>query len=346
MDLTPKQQASEAIRQANTILVTTGQHPSVDQVAAVLALAAILRKQQKKVTAIISDTIPVNLDFMPVGDIDKDLAGLRDFILQVDLSRSEVDSLKYTVEGGKLNINLTPFKGGFEPRDVTFAYGSYHYDIAIVVGVPTRARLDRVFTQNPELLQTVPLINIDFHRSNEQYGAVNLIDGQAASLSEMLVALSESLQGGMIDENIATILLAGIIASTDRFTATHTTAKALTVAAQMMAAGAKQQTIVKALYRSNDNRAKPAERPDRRPNNNPQPNKTLIAGGSVKPTPKPEDQPAPTEAPVETMTPTEPPFVDVLADVTPALDNPDLYRPQQIEVAGEPLDDIIFPTQA
>ena len=34
--LTPKQQASEAIRQASSILVTTGRNPSVDQVAAVL----------------------------------------------------------------------------------------------------------------------------------------------------------------------------------------------------------------------------------------------------------------------------------------------------------------------
>jgi hypothetical protein len=41
----------------------------------------------------------------------------------------------------------------------------------------------------------------------------------------------------------------GIIASTDRFTASHTTSKSLTVAAQMMAAGAKQQAVVRSLYR-------------------------------------------------------------------------------------------------
>jgi len=67
----------------------------------------------------------------------------------------------------------------------------------------------------------------------------------------MMVAMSESLQGGIIDDQIATTLLMGIVASTDRFTAAHTTSKSLTVAAQMMAAGARQQAVVKALYRDN-----------------------------------------------------------------------------------------------
>jgi hypothetical protein len=86
----------------------------------------------------------------------------------------------------------------------------------------------------------------------------------------MLVALAESLQGGIIDADIATSLLTGIMASTDRFTATHTTSKSLTVAAQMMAAGARQQAVVRALYRDgkseqvrSDRGAQPARSNDR-----------------------------------------------------------------------------------
>ena len=249
MDLTPKQQTSEAIRQATSILVVTGQNPTIDQAVAVLALSAILRKFGKRVSAVISDPIPSSLNGIVVGQVETSLVGLRDFILKVDLSKSEVDKLKYTIEDGKLNIHITPFKGGFAPSDITFGYGSYHYDIIIALGVPAKARIDRIFTQMPEMLEATPILNIDFHRSNENYGAVNLIDSNAASLCEILVALSESLQTGLIDEPIATTLLAGIMSSTDRFTAQHTTAKALTVAAQMMAAGGRQQDIVRALWR-------------------------------------------------------------------------------------------------
>lgn len=282
-ELTPKQQTSEAIRQAETILILTGQHPTMDQVASTVALAQILRKFGKKVTAIISDNLPAQASMLPTDELDRGLSGQRDFILKVGLSKTEVDKLRYAVEDGKLNIYITPFKGGFAPSDVTFAYGDYKYDLAIILGVPTRARIDKAYQDNASLFERLPIVNFDFHRSNEQYGAINLIEPTAASLSEMLVALAESLQSGLIDETIATCLLAGIMAATDRFTATHTTPKSLTVAAQMMAAGAKQQTVVKGLFR--DNRS---ERSDKTRRDETKPAKTERE-------PQPETVPATTE---------------------------------------------------
>lgn len=285
MDLTPKQQTSEAIRQADNILIVAGVNPTVDQIVAVSGLAAILRKFGKKTSAVISEQLPSKLSFLELPAPDKNLQGLRDFILKVDVRKSEVDKLKYTVEDEKLNIHITPFKGGFAPSDVTFAYGSFHFDIIIVLGVASRNRIDRVFDKTPDMLDNTPIINIDFHRINENYGAVNLIDPNAASLCEILVALSESLQTGLIDEPIATALLTGIMASTDRFTAQHTTAKALTVAAQLMAAGAKQQAVVRALYKGGEGaqRREPSGSGQRR--SEPKP--------AAKPTPRPESDDVP-----------------------------------------------------
>ncbi len=250
MDLTPKQQTSEAIRQAETILITTGSRPNVDQAAAVLALSAILRKFGKKVSAVVSDPMPQSASFLDTSSIEKSLSGLRDFVLKIDVTKTEVDKLRYEVQDAKLKVFLTPFKGGFAPSDVSFEYGDYHYDLVIVLGVPSRSRMDRIHEEHQPVFQAVPLVNIDFHRINENYGAINLIEPTASSLCEMLVALSESLQSGMIDEEIATVMLTGLMASTDRFTAAHTTSKSLTVAAQMMAAGARQQAVVRGLFRS------------------------------------------------------------------------------------------------
>jgi hypothetical protein len=265
MDLTPKQQTSEAIRQAETIVIVTGQHPSIDQITAVIGLAAILRKFGKRVSPVISDSLPASVQTLDTTSVERNLGGMRDFVLKVDVTKAEVDKLRYEVADGKLNIFLTPFKGNFAPSDVTFGYGDpqFEYDLAIVLGVPTRARIDKVYDQNASLFEQIPLINLDFHRSNENYGAVNLIEPNASSLCEMLVALSESLQGGIIDADIATTLLMGIVGSTDRFTAAHTTSKSLTVAAQMMAAGARQQAVVRALYRDNKSEQSRSDRPDR-----------------------------------------------------------------------------------
>lgn len=247
-ELTPKQQTSESIRQAESILIVTGQNPTVDQVASVLALTSILKKFGKKVSAVISDDIPAAAKFLDTSQVERQLGGLRDFIMHVDLSRAEVDKLKYTIENGKLNVHVTPFSGAFKQQDVSYSYGDYQYDLVIVLGVASYSRIDRVYAQNEQLLEDIPMVNIDFHRINEQYGAINLIEPNAAGLGELLVALSESLQTGLIDTQIATTILTGIMASTDRFTATHTTSKAMTVAAQMMAMGADQKKVVQGLY--------------------------------------------------------------------------------------------------
>lgn len=292
--LTPKQHASQALAAAESVLVATGQNPTTDQITAVLAAALVLRKQGKKVTAMISDPIPGNLRFLPLEQLDKNFSGLRDFILKVDLSKAEVDKLKYTIEEGKLNVHVTPFRGSFAPSDVTYGYGNFHYDIIVTMGVPTRNKLDKIFQQSPNLLD-IPIVNIDFHRSNENYGAINLIEPTAGSLSEVLLALAESMQQGLLDEQIATVMLTGIIANTDRFTAIHTTAKSLTVAAQLMAAGAKQPQIVQALYGSSQKPQAPKPQPAQ-PQPKPQPAK--LENPSVEEIlPPAHIEPEPTAAP-------------------------------------------------
>ncbi|MFI5240372.1 MAG: bifunctional oligoribonuclease/PAP phosphatase NrnA [Candidatus Saccharimonadia bacterium] len=315
MDLTPKQQVSEAIRQAESILIITGQRPNIDQIASVVALALILRKFGKKVSSVVTDQVPASAAFFTAGHVEKNLHGLRDFIIKVDLSRAEVDKLKYTIDEGKLNVHVVPFKGGFSQADVSYEHGDYHYDLIIAMGVPSRIKLDRVLEQNPGLLNSTPLVNIDYHRINESYGAINLVDTNAATLSEMLISVAESLQAGLLDDEIATAMLAGIIASTDRFSAPHTTAKSMTVAAQLMAAGAKQQTIIKALFGSRDGRDRDNSTRDRdnrdRRDNRPQPNSLPQSQPTYSPRPaeKIEEQ-AP--EPVETIEPIS--FADDHAD--------------------------------
>lgn len=314
-ELTPKQQTSEAIRQADSILVITGQRPSVDQVASTLALGSVLRKFGKKVTTVISDELPAGARFLPQSYLERNLDGLRDFIIQVGLSHGEVDKLKYVVEDNQLKIHISPFAGSFSAEDVSYDYGDFHYDLIIVLGVASYARMDKVFAQNQQVLQHIPIANIDYHRSNEQYGAINLIEPNAAGLGEILVALSESLQTGLIDQPIATTLLAGIMASTDRFTATHTTSKAMTVAAQMMAMGADQQAVVRGLYRSDKSAQDNRRQQPRNPQPSPRPVVALSQASAPEPTPQRVSRPAPAATPAPTP---EQPQQQIEAPVVPS----------------------------
>jgi len=290
MDLTPKQQASEAIRQAESILLVTGARPNIDQVASVVALTHMLRKMDKKVTPLVTDRVPGGAQFIARNVVETSLNGSRDFIVQLSLAKAEVDKVKYTVDDGKLNIHVTPFSGGFNASDVSFDKGDYHFDLIIALGVPKRANLDRIFEQNPRLLTTIPMLNIDYHRINEQHGAINLLETNSSTLSEMVLALGESVQGGLLDAQVATALLAGIMAATDRFTSANTTAKSMTVAAQMLAAGADQQKVTKEIFGERERKPRRDEQSKSAPKPEYKPVEKVEA-------PKPEAAPEPVQEP-------------------------------------------------
>ena len=246
-ELTPKQQASELIKQAQNVLILTGREPNNDQLSSAIAMQRVLNKLQKQASVVITDKLPKSAELFDTQFISKDLAGVRDFIISVDMHSVVVDKLKYNVENDKLNVTITPLNGNFAAKDVSFEQGPYKFDLIIVLGVAQIDKMDKIVEQNPTIFDGLHLINIDYHRINEEFGSVNYVDQNCSSVCEMLVSLFESLEQGIIDESIATALFTGITSATHNFTTPDTTAKAMTVAAQMLAAGAKQQQIVKVM---------------------------------------------------------------------------------------------------
>lgn len=248
-ELTPKQQTVELLRQAESVLIVTGREPNIDQVASAYALQTILTRLGKRTHTVITDPLPGSIkNLIDTSKISSTLDGARDFIVSLDLANVEVDKLKYDIEEGRLNITITPAAGNFTADTTRFDYGAYQFDLVVVLGVHKLIQIDKLLEQNPTLFDGLHLINFDYHRVNENYGSVNLVDTAATSVSEMLIGTLESLGQGMIDADIATALLAGIMSATNRFTTSATSAKAMTVAAQLMSGGARQQEIVRELY--------------------------------------------------------------------------------------------------
>lgn len=261
MDLTPKQQTTELIRQAQSVLIVTGREPNNDQLASAVGLQAVLTKLGKVANVVITDRLPKLESVLDTSKVARDMQGVRDFIVSLDMNQVQVDKVKYDVNDDKLDITITPHGGNFAAKDVSFGYGAYQFDLVIALGVPSISKLDKLHEANPTIFDGLHLINIDYHRINESYGSVNLIDTSATCVAEILISTIESLGQGMIDAPIATAFLGSFMSATANFTAPATTAKALTIAAQMMSAGAKQQEIVKVLAAQ----AKPAEKPVQKP---------------------------------------------------------------------------------
>jgi nanoRNase/pAp phosphatase (c-di-AMP/oligoRNAs hydrolase) len=248
---TPKQLVVERVRNAQNVLVTVSADPSVDQLAACIGLTLMLNKLDKHATAVFSGAVPSTLEFLrPEETIEKNTDSLRDFIISLD--KSKADKLRYKVDNEQnvVRIFITPYRTSLSQSDFEFTQGDFNVDVVIALGVTQREQLDQAIVSHGRILHDAAVVTITSGQEVSELGTVNWQDPAASSLCEMLVSISEAFQGGLLDGQISTAYLTGIVASTDRFSNTKTSPKVMTMAAQLMAAGANQQLIATQLQQT------------------------------------------------------------------------------------------------
>ncbi len=249
-EIKAKQQVIEKIKEASKILVTVSDSPSVDALSAALGLTMILDKQGKHATAIFSGETPPAIAFLePEKTFDDTTDSLRDFIIA--LNKEKADHLRYKVEGDSVKIFITPYKTVIGQDDLEFSQGDYNIELVIALGVDNQDHLDAALENHGKILHDASIITVTAGDQTSDLGGVDWHDANASSLSEMVAGVAEALKedkkSSLVDETIATALLTGIVAQTDRFSNEHTTSKAMTVSATLMASGADQQLIANEL---------------------------------------------------------------------------------------------------
>ena len=250
MELSPKQQLIEQIKKSERILITAHVRPDGDAIGSTTAIYQVLKKMGKNVTAVLLE-MPKTFSFLPgTGAVAKEIFGTRDFIISLDQKESRVAKVGYNVENNRLNILITPESGKFRPENVSFGDGAFQFDLIIILDCPDFDQLGSLYENSPTLFLETPTINIDHHATNEYYGTINLVELAATSTCEVLVGIIEALGKEYLDENVATCLLTGIITDTGSFQNANTTPKSFTVAAQLVAAGGRQQEIIKYVFKT------------------------------------------------------------------------------------------------
>lgn len=249
MELSPKQQSVEQLKKANRILIIGHKGPSGDFLGSALALKKALSDIGKTVEVAVSDPIPETYSFLPyIDEIKSNFSQDSGKILRINTQKVPVKSVKFQKDENSLDLILEADKNlKFEYIDII--NGEPKPDLIIVLNTSDVEKIDSIYDKNTELFFEVPVINIDHHAGNEYFGTVNLVDLTATSTAEILVALLEALGIKINDPDSATLLLAGIISETGSFRSQNTTPKSLTVAAQLLASGGRQQEIVNNLYR-------------------------------------------------------------------------------------------------
>ena len=248
-----KQQIVEKIKDNSNILVTVNTNPTVDELTAALGLTMMLNKIGKHTTAVVSGELPRAIDFLEPGKtFENTVDSLRDFIIALD--KEKADHLRYKVDGDVVKIFITPYRTTIGDKDLDFSQGDYNVEFVVAIGVNNRDELDKALSSHGRILHDATVSTLTLGDTPSDLGSIDWMDGSASSYSEMLVSLSEAIKTdkAVLDEQIATALLTGIVSATDRFSNDRTSSKVMTMSAQLMGAGANQQLIASKLSEAHE----------------------------------------------------------------------------------------------
>lgn len=248
----PKQQAVELIREAKSVLVATHKSPDGDALGSIVALKIALEKLGKNVAVVTPEKPNGLFSFLPrFNEIGSEIEASNETLISLSTSKTKLAKIGYKKGENHVDIVVEALAGRFESGDITVEPPKAKYDLIICIDTPNLERLGKL-AQPADMFYEIPVINIDHHPSNERFGKVNWVELVATSTAEILVSLFEALgrETQLIDADAATALLTGLIYDTSSFQNVNTTPKSLTVAAQLVAHGARQQEIIRNLYKT------------------------------------------------------------------------------------------------
>lgn len=131
-------------------------------------------------------------------------------------------------------------------RDFTFT----DYDLIIVSDAGAHY-MTQYHTIYPDIFSgKVPVLNIDHHASNDNFGTLNMVDPHAPSTTVLLHRWFKFLRIN-ITPAIATALLTGIYNDTGSLMHSNTTMEVYEISADLVARGARVNSISRSMFRSN-----------------------------------------------------------------------------------------------
>jgi nanoRNase/pAp phosphatase (c-di-AMP/oligoRNAs hydrolase) len=242
MDLTGDiTKVKELLDKANDILVVTHEHPTFDSIGSSLALYLGLVSLGKKVSIVCPDAMTVELSsFIGVNKFAQDLSR-KNFIISLDYEDGSIEKVSYNIEGNKFNLVVEPRPGhdGFSQDNVHYSYGGTTADMIFTVDTIHLGGLKKVYEANKELFSGKPVVNIDRHPNNAQYGQMNIIDPQSSSTAEVVSQFLSGI-GVRLAPDIATNVLNALYGATNAFQTAHVNAQAFELAAACLKAGGKR----------------------------------------------------------------------------------------------------------
>jgi len=237
-------QVVEKVKAGDNVLIALSNNPSVDEMAAAIGLTLVLDKAGKHATAIFSGQVPNALEFLqPENTFEQNTDSLRDFIIA--LNKEKADHLRYKIEGDYVKVFITPYRTTINEKDLEFSHGDFNVDLVLALNVAAAGSLDGALSEHGRIMHSAGTVNITAGVPGK-FGDLEWNNPAASSVSEMVGMLAERMsdgKDGLLDKQVATAVLTGIVAATNRFSNEKTTPSTMVMASKLMEMGADQRLI-------------------------------------------------------------------------------------------------------
>ena len=238
-----QEQIIAKLKESESILIAVNDNPSVDELSSALALTLAINNSGKHATAVSSGKMPDALAFLrPEKTFENSVDSLRDFIIA--LNKEKADHLRYKLVGDHVKIFITPYRSIISEKDLEFEQGDFNIDFVLALNVESQDRLDGALAAHGRIFHDASVAILTIGENQTNLNGTHWHAENASSLSEISVQIIESLGNKNLTQPVATALLTGIVAETDRFSNAKATAEVMSLAAKLISSGADQQLVV------------------------------------------------------------------------------------------------------
>lgn len=242
------QQIQTIVANARKVLILTHQNPSLDAMASLLAIKLAMEKMGKQVTAVVESGAGAEFASLSgASSVKHSIEGGNNLVLTYKpYALEDFEKVSYAEEEGpepSFVLTIIPKEGVvLDPAKFHFSSsgGNVSCDLVFVIETTAPQSLGNLYNQSIFNNPTVNIINIDNHDENKDYGRFNLVEPQAATVSEITTFFLRAVNVPM-DKEIANNLYKGLVDGSNNFQGSKITAATFEAAAMCLRSGVKEQ---------------------------------------------------------------------------------------------------------
>jgi len=252
MELNNLDQIFRIINESSKILILTDSIFNFDKIAASLSFGLFTQILGKNTIIYFKNTIEEKYKFLNGFELIKNNIDIENN-LTIAISTKDIKAkeLSYEQKEDRIEIYLTPEKNKkFTKEDVSIIDNQNLFDLIITIGVENIEKIGEFYNSNIEFFKDTPIINIDNNIANERFGQINLIEPQYSSICELMFDLITMYKSELIDEKIATNILAGIIYKNKKLNLQKLSSNTVEAISALIEIGADKEKIINNLYKT------------------------------------------------------------------------------------------------